>query len=50
MYAIPDILYNYCSNETFLSIITNRVIRLSDIGKSNDYKEVKVEKSKFTFR
>lgn len=37
----PDILYHYCSNETFLNIIKNKTIRLSDICKSNDYMEAK---------
>lgn len=34
-------LYHYCSNETFLNILKNKTIRLSDISKSNDYKETK---------
>lgn len=34
-------LFHYCSTETFLNIIKNKTIRLSDISKSNDYKETK---------
>lgn len=34
-------VYHYCSTETFLNIIRNRTIRLSDINKSNDYLELK---------
>ena len=37
----PKILYHYCSLSTFLSIINNRSIWLSDIGKSNDSLELK---------
>jgi len=36
-----DVLYHYCSVETFLNIIRNKTIRLSDVGKSNDYMETK---------
>lgn len=32
-------VYHYCSLDTFLKIIQNKSIRLSDIGKSNDYTE-----------
>ena len=34
-----DIVYHYCSVEVFLSIISNSVLWLSDITKSNDSKE-----------
>lgn len=34
-------VYHYCSVETFLNIIRNRTIRLSDVNKSNDYLELK---------
>lgn len=34
-------VYHYCSLETFLSIIKNKTIRLSDVNKSNDYLETK---------
>lgn len=34
-------LYHYCSLETFISIISNKCIRLSDLSKSNDYMERK---------
>lgn len=37
----PTELYHYCSLETFLNIVRNRTIRLSDITKSNDYLETK---------
>ena len=36
------IVYHYCSTSTFLNIIKNKSIRLSDINKSNDYLELKV--------
>lgn len=32
-------IYHYCSVETFLSIIQNKTLRLSDINKTNDYME-----------
>lgn len=32
-------VYHYCSVDTFLKIIKNKSLRLSDIGKSNDYEE-----------
>ncbi|MDE6025584.1 MAG: DUF2971 domain-containing protein [Lachnospiraceae bacterium] len=32
-------VYHYCSVDTFLKIIQNKTIRLTDIGKSNDYEE-----------
>jgi Protein of unknown function (DUF2971) len=35
----PDILYHYCSNLAFYSIITQRKIRLSLLSMSNDAKE-----------
>ena len=37
---IPKTIYHYCSLETFNSIITNKTLRLSDITKSNDSKEL----------
>ena len=33
-------LYHYCSNEKCFSILNSRSIRLSDIQKSNDYREL----------
>ena len=33
-------LYHYCSNEKSYSILTSKSIRLSDIQKSNDYREL----------
>ena len=33
-------VYHYCSVDTFLKIIQNKSLRLSDIGKSNDYSEL----------
>lgn len=33
-------VYHYCSLDTFLKIIQNKSLRLSDIGKSNDYTEL----------
>ncbi len=37
---IPDTVYHYCSVDTFHSIITNKSLRLCDIQKSNDSKEL----------
>lgn len=36
-----DVIYHYCSIDTFLNIIKNSTIRMSDVGKSNDYMETK---------
>ena len=36
----PKSLYHYCSLETFISIIRNSSIWLSDVKKSNDSKEL----------
>ncbi len=38
---LPDVVYHYCSVETFYHIITNHTLRLSDIEKSNDFMEKK---------
>lgn len=38
---IPKTLYHYCSVDTFYNIIKNRAIWLSDVGKSNDSRELK---------
>lgn len=38
---IPDVVYHYCSVETFFQIITNHTLRLSDIEKTNDFMEKK---------
>ena len=35
-----DLLYHYCSLETFLAIVQNKTIRLGDITKSNDAEEL----------
>ncbi|EME70638.1 hypothetical protein H261_07021 [Paramagnetospirillum caucaseum] len=35
----PEILYHYCSNAAFLSIIESGTIRLSDLSLSNDSQE-----------
>lgn len=37
---IPDVIYHYCSLDTFSKIVQNRTIRLSNIFKMNDYSEV----------
>lgn len=37
--TLPDVVYHYCSVETFYQIITNHTLRLSDIEKSNDFME-----------
>lgn len=36
---LPDVLYHYCSNAAFLSMISNREIWLSSLRNSNDSKE-----------
>ncbi len=36
----PHIVYHYCSLESFLSIMTNNTIRLTNISKSNDRAEI----------
>jgi hypothetical protein len=38
----PDILYHYCSVDTFQSIILSKTLWLSDLSKSNDSKEGKI--------
>ncbi|MBB3109101.1 hypothetical protein FHS18_001153 [Paenibacillus phyllosphaerae] len=38
---MSDVLYHYCSVDTFLSIIRHKTIRMSDICKSNDSMETK---------
>jgi len=37
---VPGILYHYCSIDTFMEIINNKTIRLSNIFKTNDSSEV----------
>lgn len=41
MKSISNIVYHYCSLESFLSIINNSTIRLNNISKSNDRDEIK---------
>lgn len=36
-----SILYHYCGEQAFFSILQNQIIRLSDITKSNDKNELK---------
>lgn len=49
MSETPDVLYHYCSMNSFFNIIRNRSIWLSDVSKSNDkdeliwYKEKRIE-------
>lgn len=38
---VPSVFYHYCSVDTFLSIINNSNIWLSDAEKTNDYTEMK---------
>ena len=38
----PDILYHYCSEDAFLSIINSKTLWLSDLSKSNDPNEGKI--------
>lgn len=35
-----DILYHYCTTETFLSIIRNKILWMSDINTMNDFSEM----------
>ena len=37
---VPEIVYHYCSVDTFYKIITNHELWLTDVSKSNDYKEL----------
>lgn len=37
---MPKVVYHYCSFESFISIIENSTIRLSNIVKSNDLEEI----------
>ena len=37
----PKTVYHYCSLDTFLNIVKNKTIRLSDVNKYNDYLELK---------
>ena len=43
-----DILWHYCSPETFKLILANKTIRLSDVTKCLDKQELKYAKRKFT--
>jgi len=38
---MPNIVYHYCSLQTFVDIIMNSTVRLSHITKSNDMEEIK---------
>lgn len=38
---MKKILYHYCSIKTFLSIIGNKTIRVSDCSKTNDTEETR---------
>lgn len=48
--ALPNTLYHYCSLGTFLNILGNRTLWLSDIGKSNDSQELKWLKNECRIR
>ena len=37
---MKELVFHYCSLETFFAIITNKTLRLSDVAKSNDNLEV----------
>ena len=37
---IMKLLYHYCSNQTLYHILKSHSLRMSDISKSNDYKEL----------
>lgn len=36
------IIYHYCSLDTFVQIVKNKTIRLSDLDKTNDFMEKKM--------
>lgn len=36
-----DTIYHYCSIDTFMAVIENKCLRLSDLNKTNDYMEKK---------
>lgn len=36
-----DTIYHYCRIDTFMAIIQNKCLRLSDLNKTNDYMEKK---------
>jgi len=40
LHNTPNIVYHYCSLESFMSIIKNNTIRLTNISKSNDSSEI----------
>jgi len=40
LHNTPNIIYHYCSLESFMSIIKNNTIRLTNISKSNDSSEI----------
>ena len=44
---IPDVLWHYCSPETFELILTNKTIRLSDVTRCLDKQEIKYAKNKY---
>ncbi len=41
MDSIPQIVYHYCSLDSFFAIIKNSTIRLTNISKSNDREEIR---------
>lgn len=45
-----DYLYHYCSNQKCFSILNGKTLRLSDIRKSNDYKELSLFYPEILFR
>lgn len=38
---MEDLIYHYCSVETFKKIITNKTLRFSDVAKTNDSAEIR---------
>ena len=36
-----DLIFHYCDNHKMANILKSKTLRMSDITKSNDYKEVK---------
>lgn len=47
MSSEPKTLYHYCSTQSFLSIMNSNAIWLSDVGKSNDRKEMQILRRHF---
>lgn len=40
MITVPEVVYHYCSLSTFMSIISSKTLRMTNITKSNDCREL----------